>query len=248
MKTDSQPILKLGPNSNGQILFFFGARHTNNPDDEQFKQLEVLFGDFQSRAGQQKIILVEGATREIPAEYCDAIKMYGEAGAINWLARKMDTGILRPEPNEEDQRKRLCDTFEPSLVAYTIITQNLSGWSRGIRQTTFSEAVDKALARETKYSDIYKFSPDILWLKEQHKKLFNEQQLEDKMFLDSITDPRKDISIVNKVVAARSKLRNDHILSVISEFWISGKSIFIVYGKGHLEPLSEAIKGIIHQG
>lgn len=244
-KSQYNPVLKLGPNSVGQVLYFFGAVHTNKYTDIQFKNLKQFWDEFLSVAKNEKTIFIEGVLHEIPQGYEEAIKIYGESGAIGWLARDVSIEIIRPEPSEDIQRESLCNSFDPQVVAYSIIIQNLGGWFRRESRTTFEEALDYVLKRETKFSDIYGFITDKSWFSSQHKKLFPNQKLEDSKFLDSISDPRKNDTNVNEIVSYRSKLRDKHMLSMVSEVFKSGKSIFIVYGKGHLVTLKPSLQKLV---
>lgn len=241
-KSQENPILKLGPNPIGQALYFFGARHTNDPTNAQFIYLKQCLYEFLNVAKEKKIIFVEGAIREIPKNYEEATRQYGEAGTAQWLAKEADIDVICPEPTDEEQRKVLCVSFSPQVVAYTMIVQHLAVWFRQIRQLSFGEAVSRSVKRETKFAEIYGFTPDDDWFYGQHKKLFGDQQVEDKNFLNSISDPRRDDTLINKVVAYRSNLRNKYILLMIKEAWKSGKSIFIVYGKGHLATLENQLR------
>lgn len=195
--------------------------------------------------GGEKVALVEGATREMPKDYQETVRAYGEAGSLYWFAREAQIEVIRPEPNDEEQRKSLCASFPPDLVAYAVIIQNLAASFRHTDSINFNEVITRVLNRETKFSEIYGFLPDRPWFEGQHKKLFDEQKLEDKNFLDSIVDPRKDNTVINGVVALRSKLRNEYILSVIKKMWEARKNIFIVYGKGHLFSLEQPLKELV---
>ncbi len=245
-KSQENPVLKIGPSPAGQVLYFFGIRHTNNPADAQFSHLEQLWKEFLDITNNERIIFIEGAIHTItPSSYEDSIRQHGEAGASQWLAREADIVVICPEPNEEEQRKSLCTLFNPEVVAYTMIIQNLAGWFRHATQSSFDKAAVRSVKREIKFSEIYGFMPDDVWFRNQHVKLFGEQPLEDKNFLNSISDPRKDDTQINTVVSARTKMRNEFILSVIAETWKSGKSIFIVYGKGHLAALAQELRKLI---
>ncbi len=238
-------ILKLGPNSEKQILYFFGTRHTNDYRDEQFNYIKQFWSEFLNKSERQKSVFVEGAIHEIPQDYEEAIRWYGETGAIQWLGREAGIKVIRPEPTEAGQRKYLCAKFDSKLVAYAVIAQNLASWFSHIGKTTFDEAVNQVLKREAGYSEVYGFVPNKEWLVSQHKELFGEQMFEDKSFLVSITDPTKNDTAINKIVSARSKMRNENILAEIKKAWESGKSIFIVYGKGHLAALESYLRDLI---
>ena len=244
-QSQENPLLRVGPNFASRIIYFFGARHTNDPTDVQFDLLKRFFGEFLNVAKGDKIVFIEGAIREISQNYEEAIRQYGESGATQWLAREASIDVIHPEPNDEEQRKLLCVSFDPQVVAYTMIMQNLAGWFRHKSQTTFEEAVMRVLDREAKFSRIYGFTPDTTWFYDQHRRLFDEQQLEDKRFLDSISDPRKSDTVVNSVVEFRSRIRNEHILLEITRNWKADKSIFVVYGKGHLTTLGQALQKLV---
>ena len=236
-KSESNSVLKLGPNLNGQILYFFGARHTNDPTDSQFDLLKKFWKDFLNNSNGERIMFIEGNTLEIPKDFEEVVRQYGESGAAKWLAIKENVDVVRTEPEDAQQRKFLCEVLDPEVVAYTVIAQNLSSWFRHSGKTSFDDSLDRVIIREAKFVDIYKFNLNKDWFLKQHNKLFNNQVLEDKSFLDKITDPRTKYSIVNSIVSERSRLRNEYILSIIKEHWGKGKNIFIIYGRGHLDSL-----------
>ncbi len=236
------PILKLGSCEAGPVLYFFGARHTNNPDDIQFVQLKNFWDEFLNISSKNNAVFVEGVIHEVSKNYIDAIKLYGETGAIQWLAKESNIQVLRPEPNDVEQRKYLCSLFDPKVVAYSLIIQNLGAWFRHSRNNGFKNAIENSVDREVKYKDIYEFIPNNAWFFNQHKEIFGEQNLEDKNFLDSVSDPRKGISIVNRVISSRTKMRNEYILVAISEALKLKKNIFIVYGSGHIPVLENSLR------
>lgn len=241
-QSQKNPTLILGPNPTGQVLYFFGARHTNDPTNIQFNYLKQFWDEFLNIIKDKRVVFTEGVIRATSLSYEDSIQRYGEAGAAQWLAKEADIDAVCPEPSDEEQRRSLCTLFNPQLIAYTMIVQHLAVWFRYTRQLSFNQALVHSVNRETKFADIYGFTPDKYWFDEQHKKLFDKQKLEDKALLYSISDPRSDKTLINKVVATRSNMRNEHILSVISEAWESGKSIFIIYGKGHFNALKHAFE------
>lgn len=237
-------MLKLGPNPKGQVIYFFGARHTNNPKDVQFIQLKNFWDDFLSESKTDKIVFVEREKIEgASKQYEETIIKNGEAGAAKYLADESGVEVMWPEPSREEQISFLCRYFKPQLVAYAFITRNLSSWFKHQRQSQFSDAVEHSIKKEAKFEKIYKFIPDTIWFNKQHDKLFANQPVGDKNFLDSVTDPnKKDNTTVNKIIATLSEMRNDYIMEEIKKFFDLGKSIFVVYGKGHFISLGPRIK------
>ena len=241
-KPQENSIFRFGPNPAGQVLYFFGAIHTNNPTDVQFNRLKQSWNEFGDIVKGERVVFTEGVIRAISSSYEDSIQQYGEAGAAQWLAREAGVVVTCTEPSNENQRKVLCASFSPQVVAYTMIAQHLAVWYRQTRQLDFSEAMNWSVSREAKFAGIYSFTPTVIWFHNQHIKLFGKQKLEDKDFLNLISDPRKSDTLVNTIVAFRTKIRNEYLLSVINEAWKSGKSIFIVYGKGHLAALEQELQ------
>jgi len=238
-------ILKISSISTEQVLYFLGVRHTNSPVDIQFVQLEKFWNEFLSSSRRDRIVFTEGSVREVPLSYEDSIKQRGEVGASQWLAYKANSMCVCPEPTNEEQRKALCLFFDPQNVAYALIVQNLAAWYNYSRQSDFNEVLFKSINREIKFSSIYGFVANNSWFYNQHKKLFSEQQLSDREFLQSISDPRKNDTIVNTIVAFRTKIRNEYLLSAIKKAWELGKDIFVVYGRGHLDALEKELGKII---
>jgi hypothetical protein len=229
-----------------QSFYFFGMVHTNNPDDSQFNSLkEVWSGFLKNKSRKEIIVFTEGTIRTAISNFDDSVIKFGESGGIQWLAKEAKIECVCPEPNNEEQRRDLCVRFDSNSVAYSMIVQNLSSWYRHADLLSFNEILVKTIEREAKFSDIYGFSPDIDWFNDYHKKIFGKRKIEDRLFLDSISDPRKDDTLINKIISLRTELRNKRILHSIIEAWKSGKSIFIVYGKGHLDILEDPLKKLL---
>ncbi len=238
-------IFKIGPTPTGQVLYFFGARHTNDPGDTQFAELKRFWDEFLNISKTERVVFTEGTIRVTLPKYEDSIIQHGETGAMQWLANESSVTCVCPEPDSNEQRRVLCTSFDPKLVAYTMIAQNLTSWYRHTNQSSFDEALNKVIEREAKLVNIYGFVIDKTWFYDQHEKLFGKQKLEDKYFLDLISDPRKSETVVNTVVASRTKMRNEYVSSVLNKEWKLGKSIFIVYGKGHFTAFENLLDKII---
>jgi hypothetical protein len=238
------PILKVRSRYENQILYFFGAYHTNNIDDPQFRELKNIWDEFMSVSRGERMVVVEGVVREISENYEEMIKRNGESGAVTWLAKQENIPTIRVEPSDIEQRKILCSLFESQVVAYALIVQNLAAWFRNYRDSSFSEAIERSVNKESEFASVYGFMPNTSWFHDKHRELFGQQELEDKVFLELISDPRRNVTIVNDVVSNRTQVRNSYIMSAITEAWKCQKSIFIVYGKGHFYALEKSLQNL----
>lgn len=229
-----------------QCVFLIGSYHTNDANDDIFKRLEQLWKDFRVISQGEQLLLIERRIKDIPSSHDDAIRKYGEAGASALLAEKDNISAICPEPSETEIRKQLCERFAPDLVAYSLIAQNLSGWFNQTAKSSLEDALQKTIERESSFKEIYGFAPNGEWFRAQHDKLFQGQYFADKEFLNRVSDPRKTGTLVNEVIAAKTEMRNLHIFSIISEQWNDGRSLFIVYGRGHFDFLESNLKKLIN--
>lgn len=231
---------------NNQALFFFGARHSNNPNDAQFSELKEFFEEFIKTSPGEKVVFTEGVMTKGFGSWEESINQRGEIGATQWLAHQEDISVVFPEPDLLIQHKILCESFDFADVAYALVAQNLAAWfKQTTRSRSFNEALINTLKRESSFASVYGFAPDEEWFLSYHGKLFPGQKLDDSQFLDGITDPRTSNTVVNEIIAKKSQIRNEAILKNIESEWLSGKSIFIAYGRGHLSVLKPKIEEII---
>ncbi len=237
-------ILKLGPTPDGQVLYFFGAQHSNNPANPQFAKLKDFWNEFLSTTQKSRTVFTEGIYKEALGTYEEVIQQRGEVGAAQWLAKQEGIEAVYLEPDDSEQRKVLGGMFDLDIVAYALIVQNLAAWFHHARQSSFTEAVERSVKREAKFTEIYGFTLNTSWFHDQHEKLFDGQPLEDENFLNRISDPRRDDTVVNKVIANRTKIRNDYILTKIRGALDSRENIFIVYGRGHLTALEPKLRAL----
>ncbi len=232
---------------NGSTLCFFGALHSNDTKHPQFDLLSNTWKFFINNSSKNKVVIVESNKKSEQNlksinNFQEAINLYGEIGAAYCLAHEGNAKVIYPEPNGEEQRRKLCELFDPQDVAYAFIIQSLLIWFRTERKLTLEQSLEKnSIEKETKFSDIYKFTPTTDWFYGRHKKLFGEQKLEDKKFISSISDPRKKDTIINEIVSKRTELRNEYLLKAIEENLKSDKDVFVVYGRGHLDVLKDSL-------
>lgn len=243
---NSGQILRFGPGAKNQFLLIFGFRHSNNPEDPQFDELSKLWTEFRQLVGRQKVVFTEGVPRDMPGPFKESIVQRGEVGAAQWLARESDIQVQCPEPNEHWQREELVKIFNPEDVAYAFVAQRLASWAgRKGDKTSLETEIEVALKREVKYESLYRFKINLDWFKKHHQDLFPTEKLSDAEFLNRIVDPRRLETIINKVVAERTKLRNKYIYEKIEEVWQSSGDLLVVYGLGHVLSLAGRLENLV---
>ena len=81
-------------------------------------------------------------------------------------------------------------------------------------------------------------------LKDLYKKIVGEDFNESENPND-LVNPNRTGSAINKIARAQSDLRDANILSEIENYWNEGKSMFVIFGRGHLVIQRPALELVI---
>ena len=235
--------------SNGaQHLYYFGARHSDNPENHQFKTLEKFWEEFLKSSKKEKIVLVEGGlpSREalVSKEKEDVIKQGGEASFIAWLAYKKGINVSSPELPENKWFEEMSKFFPKEIIAYYDFARICYQWHRKQNKSAFDEYVSPFLSMNAKNSRWEDFNFSLEHMMLIHEKLFKIPfDKNNAEFFKSIIDTTKNISPINEISRFEdSGLRDSFIVSQIETHWRDGKDIFIVYGAPHAVIQEEYLK------
>lgn len=234
--------------SNGQILVYFGVRHSRNPDDAQWEKLKTCWTDFSKKAGKRRIILLEGGqiTQISVGVWQDTVRKFGEAGALLSFACGADVLIEWPDLSIAEEARQLMKKFEHDLVAYYIFARSVGSWLRGGTMGTFDEVLSKAA--EATSRRVLGAPSDVVSYKVIHKRIF-EKPIDEtqKEVLIRASAPVYRDSVINDIARASSRLRNEHIVGEVERYWLDGYSIFILFGSAHAIIQEPALRAMINK-
>lgn len=228
-------------NNKGQSLFYFGAKHIMDPKHPQFEYLHEQWLNFLDDKPKEDIIVIHearvNATLLMPdlTTYEDAVKKYGESGAIVFWANQANVQSFCPEPTIQDDANELLKKFSKEEVFYFYMMRGINSWQRRSEPKDFNDFVLKSSNR---YKEAFgwegfnfAFNPTLL---EVHRKIFGKEfDLSDIDFISNIPIPLGNLSVINDVARMSSQGRNFAILDCIAKFWEEGKNIFVAYGATH---------------
>jgi hypothetical protein len=219
-----------------QCLYYFGSKHSYDPKNKQFNEIRDFFNDFLNQTIKEtSIVFVEGGERPVASSEEKAILDGAEMNFVTYLASKADRNVTSPEIPDQERFELLHKHFPKEEIAYYCFIQVCWQWNNIEMKNDFKEYIQVFLENNKKKSgwDDINFSYENMM--NIHERLFNTAfDPSDKIFLNSIMDPRLETSIINKISAFDdSGLRDNYILDKISEHWKTGKSIFIIYGYIH---------------
>jgi len=217
-------------------LYYFGSKHSFDPEDSQFEDIRNFFNDFVHHTTKENsIVLVEGGERPVAASEKEAIVEGAEMNFVTYLANKADRHVTSPEIPDQKRFELLHELFPREEIAYYCFIQVCWQWNTIGKKDDFKQYIQIFLDNNKKKSgwDDVDFSYEHMLA--IHQRLFDTPfDPSDKAFLSSILDPRLETSIINKISAFDdSGLRDNYVLDEIYKYWQEDLSIFIIYGQGH---------------
>lgn len=224
---------------NNKLLYFIGAKHSNDPDGSQFEIIKNHWVDFiKITSGENNMVLVEGGVTPVAESKQEAIQKYAEPGFTTYLANTSHVQITSPEPAEDIEIGALLEKYDKETIAVYYFANIVSQWQRFEIKENLDDYVSKYLGYYF-YKPIWKgfdFSPTSL--KKLYEKIIGKEfDPQDKEFIfDYIAPSDSNIS------GESDDIRDKYILEKIMELWDT-HNLFIVYGSGHAIRLEPVLSG-----
>jgi hypothetical protein len=208
----------------GQVLFYFGANHSNDPENHQYPVLQKYWEEFLERTeGKERLVLVEGSLRLVAPSEKEAIEKSSEGGWVTYFAHRESVPVACPDISTDDFAKMM-----PELDKEQWVLTSFLRWFDSSKKN-LGEICE--ILKRKEYAKGVEVTPDNLKTLYKHYigKDFNENESQ-----NYLVDPNRDGAITNKLAREHSDLREVKIVEEIERYWKEGKSIFIAFGSGHL--------------
>ena len=229
------------------FLYYFGERHSFNPEDTQWVEEKEFWNKFLSDTENQKrIVFVEGGKRPDEVDEKQSILKHGGMGLATYFAHQAGIETYSPEPNEKWERSELEKEFTREQIQCYYFSRVVHQWGRKQNpKPVFEEYITHFLEGDKKESGWSDFDFSLGSMKKIHVDIFHTAFNEnDADFFYSVVNPVELKTIVNKVSRASSEIRDKYIVGKIEEYIKQGYSIFAQYGCSHVvmqEPLLKEI-------
>lgn len=231
-----------------QSLFYFGANHSRDQNNHQYPILRDYWNQFLNKTNERdRIVLIETNLRKVGTDEEETIRNGSEGNAITLWARNKNVLVACPEPIRSELDSLALSQFIKDEMAYYKFSVVVHSWQKLPKSKeekySFSQNVTQFLdviKQQEMWKD-YDFS--IPHMREIHKKIFNTEF--DENVRTDHTNPNTDKTIINKIARVLSDLRDVHITSEIKRYWNEGKSIFVVFGSGHLIIQEPALRKLL---
>ncbi|TRZ52530.1 hypothetical protein D4R99_02585 [bacterium] len=233
----------------GQSLFYFGAKHVMDPKHPEIEFLHEQWLNFlKDKPKEKTVVIYEGNVNEKGLTTLEeAVKNYGESGAIVFWANQANVQSVRPEPKIEDEANELLKKFSKEEIFYFYMIRGVATWQRKVDPEDFNDFILRNAKRYKEalgWEDFnFAFDPTVL---EVHRKIFGKEfDLSDTDFIRNISIPIGNLSVITDIARMSSLGRNFAILDSIGKFWEEGKNIFVVYGASHAIMQERAIRNMV---
>ena len=190
--------------------------------------------------------MVEGGKRPFIKDRKEAIQEGGEGHFMAHLAGNKNISIDSPEPNEKLERKKLLKEFSKEDVQLYYFSRIVYQWNCLTKKIDFEQYTNDFLNDDKKKSGWKSFDFSLLHMIEIFESRLNRKfKKSDKSFFYSINNPHYTNAITNQISKRSGGIRDNTIVKNIVKLWKSGKSIFIVYGSGHIPVFREKLENML---
>ncbi len=229
--------------SGSNFLYYFGERHSFNPADTEWVEQRKFWNDFLWKTKDTKrIVFVEGGIPPIEVSEEQSIIKHGGMGLATYLARQEGIETYSPEPQGKYEREELEKEFSKDEIQYYYYARAVHQWGRMQNsELSFEKYINRYLDRDKEESGWAGFDFSLESMKKIHTSLFQAVFDEnDTDFFYNIVNPVEQKTVINKVAAKSSGIRDTYIVGEIKKYILNGYSIFAQYGCSHVvmqEPL-----------
>lgn len=228
-----------------QSLFYFGANHSRDPADSQYPALRKYWGDFlKTTEGKDRLVLIEGNLRKLEKNETTAITNGSEGSFMALLAYKAGVSVACPDISDKELMKRLPNMSKDEVLLYWFLTWVNNSQKYADPKPDFEKSAKIWCENERRKEMWEGLDVSLVRLKELYKKIIGKEFSKEENPNDLI-NPNKTKTPINKIARSQSDLRDLNITSEIERYWNEGKSIFVVFGQGHLIIQKPALRAIL---
>ncbi len=239
----AKPEYRLVLAQGGGQLNYLGARHSSDPLDPQFAEIER-----QWNAQRPQIAFYEGPNRPVPKEWEEAIRQTGESGFVRWQAARDGVELGRLEPDPKSETTDLLQHFTPEQVGlfYTLREAARLRERRNMGEAEIARSIDALLERAAGMglgAIPFRTSADVA---QAYGRYWQEPaqwwQAPARWFDPKAASKDTGGVFTNEVNARSSTFRNITMVQRLAGAVGDGKRVFAVVGRDHVAHQAGALR------
>jgi hypothetical protein len=220
----------------GSRLLLFGGRHSSDPADPMFDQLEAAFV-----ALAPACALIEGTRPDIETDREVAIRRHGEAGLVRHLAARagIDTASM-DIPLAEEARLLRGEVGQTAALVFLAVRQ-LASFNRKTARLDFDRYFEEFFARIAPGLEL----PRVDWplVEAAHRQLLG-RPLAARRVTAIETDPLRNDHLTQRIARRSNRLRDEHMLRRLLEALANYERVFATVGVTHAVMLEPALRAL----
>lgn len=222
-------------------LFYFGVKHSDDPSDEQFKEIEAFWRQFDPEIAfyEGPELIVAEKTRN------EAIHNAGERGLVRYLAGSHVT-VNSMEPEFADEVAQLLSKYRPEQVkTFYIIRDKVFYDGLTSPSGTLEEYLQHSIATTSVEAALKNVRPHTI---SELQSTFAENFPDEGSYKNvpaRWVDPSKTDTRLNEISRAIDDFRNQVMVAKLSEAVCKQKRVFAVVGWSHVVMQEAAIRALL---
>ena len=241
-------------------ITYFGVKHSNQPDNQMFKEIEQKFRD-----ANPQVVFVEGmhfsenGKQELIKEMKEAdaktvINDWGESGFAFKLAADAGVEVESPEPNFTEEVENLVELgfSKDEIFAYYVYRQ-ANSYQRIPEKPPIEEYIGSYIERFQKDTGWKDFDYSFEHLQQIGKEIWGDRgdiEKEDAWRTDPVPYKNKKSSLwnnVNRISQQSSYFRDRYTIHRIEETMKKHDRLFIVFGSSHAFIQERALRNLFEK-
>lgn len=217
------------------MLLFYGAEHTVDPQNAQVGDIENKWAGFKATVAYN-----EGGNPPIFDDLGAAVRAYGEAGLVRFLAGRDQTPVATFEPPFDKEVAYLLKTYTPQQLKVFYALRQVTEERSREAPTSVNDRINSWLSRYLPEHGLKDPPNTVAELGIACKQLFPEladwHQVPEEWF-----GPRKVGHYTNKLAGDSGDFRNRYIFRLLVDRVKQGDRVFAVIGSSHVVVLEPAL-------
>ena len=218
----------------GARLLLFGGRHTSEPADPIFDQLDASFSRL-----TPTFALHEGTPPQVEPDREIAIRRHGEAGLVRHLAARAGIDTASMDIPLAEEARLLRRQIPPGDALVFLVVRQLASFNRKTARMDFDGYFGEFFARIGPALEI----AAIEWplIEAEHARVLG-RPLSPRRVTAIESDPMRDDLPTQRIARLSNRLRDEHMLGRLLDAVATHERVFAAVGVTHAVMLEPALR------
>ncbi len=218
-------------------LIYFGASHTNNPDDPQISEIEQSWAQF-----HPEIAFNEGGNPPTEKLRDESIKKFGEPGLVRFMAARDGVPVASIDPPREEEAVELTKKFKREKVKLFFILRQVSEYGHINHPTRSLEDQLRITFANLNAAPGLKTRPSTVSELETLYSIYFPNSGSFKNVPADWFDPTRSDTFLNQIAVQDNLYRDEYMVNLLAGEVLMGKKVFAVVGFTHVVCQESALR------